>query len=179
MKLIFLTLALGLISVHQSGFGSEAMPNIFGGDARLDAFTARQLVLVVTCTNAPVRNQTNFVVSVCITNNSTNTIGLPAPVETPDYHEARLLDANGRDHVRHFKPTGPSEGVSRLYQLSPTNNFLSYTMALPLTSPLEAGKYTLLVKRWCFVFLKFDSHGRVVREARYEFVSAPEVFDVY
>lgn len=100
---------------------------------------------------------------------------MSAPVCEFKAFEVWLTDAGGRSTDIGFKrkvngPGASGAGMNVIYQVDPGKS-VCCAMTLPLDSWIQPGKYTLIVKRWCLIFLHKGPGGDAISDARGRLVS--------
>jgi len=136
--------------------------------------------LQISCTNRVAQVPTNLPISVCITNASTNIVAVAVPVCLLSDYEVWLThgSANPTNIVPKPRSTGP--GAFRgtgFWQIAPSKS-VACTLDIPLGTSIGRGKHTLVVKRWCVIFLDTRPDGKVTSSKSKLLSSNPIEFQV-
>lgn len=139
--------------------------------AQAGALVYLQITSAQSVFHAPV----DVPIAVCITNCSTNVVGVALPVCYLQDYEVWLTGTSGRSTNIVAKPTNTGPSVFRgtgFWELHASQS-VACTLNIPLRSSIESGKYRVVVKRWCVIFLDWGPDGKVVSSARKQIISNP------
>ena len=135
----------------------------------------QSLLLTIGCSNTGVRIPTNMTISVCVSNDSQYAIGIGEPICDMGLFEVCITNNAGKAVAIRKQPAanGPGAGGARMnviHTIHPKSR-RECEMRLPLDHPFPPGKYTVILKRWCLVYLKTDDKGKVVSHQRMQLIS--------
>lgn len=151
----------------------------YSDDTNLAGYVNQHVKLTVACSNSVFQTPTNISLSIGITNNSTNVVGVGAPICDFDAFEIWLIDGAGSSTniVTKRKVKGPgasASGMNFIYQIYPKKS-AGCILTVPLGPSIRPDKHILTVKRLCII-ITLDSNGKVVSSPIVQLISNP--FDI-
>lgn len=159
---------------------NETNGPVLVNDTNILEYFRQHVELKAGCTNRVLRGVTNLTITIGINNRSTNEVILSDPVCDIRQYEGVIKGPGGRvvdiGKKQKQKDGQPVAIFRNMLKGIDAGTCFACKLDLVLDQPMNTGKYTIILKRWCMVVMHRDEVRQVDAYARLQLVSAPIEF---